>query len=216
VGTVGVVHDDELFEAVSAQRRRLVATLDQLDDDEWNASTLCEDWRVRDVVAHLITVLDTPIWTTMVNLVRYRGFDNWADRAARELGGSPPDELLDRFRGHVDTRFAPPAIGPIAPLTDALVHTRDIERPLGIAPTLDPAALAVALEWVCGGRARGFIPASRISGLRFVAADVDWVSGEGAEVRSLGEVILLAVCDRPQVLGELEGHGAATLSTRLA
>ncbi len=205
-----------MLDATCAQRRRLLDTLERLDDAGWDTPSLCDGWRVREVIGHLTSTLETPFWKTMVNLVRYRGFDNWADRAARELAALPTADLLARYRSVAEARFAPPGIGPIAPLTDVQVHTRDIERPLGLASTLDPVAVTTSLGYVCGGRARGFIPAERIDALRFVADDVDWSIGTGDEVRGPAETILLAVCDRPQVAGELTGPGADVLRSRLA
>ena len=43
------------------------------------------------------------------------------------------------LREHGDC-FAPPGTGPLAPLTDLAVHTRDVARPLGLDTTAAPAA----------------------------------------------------------------------------
>ena len=50
-----------LFDAVSAQRHRLIRVLEDLSDEQWNMQSLCEKWRVRDVVGHLVSILDIPI-----------------------------------------------------------------------------------------------------------------------------------------------------------
>src|SRR5262245_38866610 len=47
--------------AVPRQRRRFEELLSQLDDEQWNAPSRCEGWRVRDVAAHLVTV--NQFWT---------------------------------------------------------------------------------------------------------------------------------------------------------
>jgi uncharacterized protein (TIGR03083 family) len=46
---------------VADERRDLVGLLRTLSDEDWQAPSLCEGWRVRDVVAHLL--YDTiPLW----------------------------------------------------------------------------------------------------------------------------------------------------------
>ena len=47
--------DDQLAPVVR-QRRRLEATLAGFNDDEWNAASRCDGWRVQDVVAHIVGV----------------------------------------------------------------------------------------------------------------------------------------------------------------
>ena len=44
--------DDELRAAVVAERAELVDLLAALPADRWDAPTLCDGWRVREVVAH--------------------------------------------------------------------------------------------------------------------------------------------------------------------
>jgi uncharacterized protein (TIGR03083 family) len=46
------------------QRRRLQDLLGTFDEPQWQHATRCDDWRVRDVVAHLVTVND--FWTLSV------------------------------------------------------------------------------------------------------------------------------------------------------
>jgi hypothetical protein len=105
-----------------------------------------------------------------------------------------------------------------APLTDLCVHTRDIERPLGLASPLDPDALRAVLTYVCGGKARGFIPASRTKGLTFEASDLGdrgWAIGAGPIVRGTGEAIMMAVNGRRSALTDLAGDGVPLLANRL-
>ncbi len=207
---------DELFAAIAQQRRRLVVTLEQLTDEQWNHPSLCQGWRVRDVVGHLTSILEVPLPRFMLNIVRARSFDRYADQVARQFGDRAPATLVANYQGYVSSRFAPPFVGPIAPLSDVLIHTRDIERPLSIESTLDPGSVRTVLDYVCGGKARGFVPASRTTGLRFDAADLGWSSGVGADVTGPGEAIMLAVTGRTSAFDDLTGDGATILRTRLA
>ena len=204
-----------LFDAVIAQRQRLIGVLDGLTDEQWNAESLCEKWRVRDVVGHLVTILDIPVGRFLWRSFRARSYDNYAADVACEYGSQDPGQLLANYRQLADKRIAPPIVGPIAPLTDVLIHTRDIERPLGIPATLHPEGLRAALDYCCGGRAFGFVPGKRTKDLRFEATDMNWSAGDGAQVSGTAEAILLAVTNRPIAVPDLSGDGAKELGNRI-
>ena len=53
-------------------------------------------------------------------------------------------------------------------------------------------------------------------GLKFIATDVDWISGTGPEVRGPGEALALAIVGRHTVLGELDGDGVVLPAQRIA
>lgn len=95
------------------------------------------------------------------------------------------------------------------------MHTRDIQRPLGAPSQLDPAVLPTILNYVCGGKARGFVPSSRTAGLRFEATDLDWSIASGSLVSGTGEAIMMAVTARKSALADLTGPGAHLLTQRL-
>ena len=204
-----------MFDAVAAQRHRLIGVLDDLSDEQWNGQSLCERWRVRDVVGHMVSILDIPTGRFLWRSIRARSFDDYSAAVATDYGSQDPGQLLAEYRQLANRQFAPPIVGPIAPLTDVLVHTRDIERPLGLSATLLPEGLRAALDYCCGGRAYGFVPGKRTKGLRFEATDVDWSAGEGALVSGPAEAILLAATNRPIALRDLSGEGVETLGNRI-
>ena len=204
-----------LFDAVAAQRHRLIGVLDDLSDEQWNVQSLCEKWRVRDVVGHLTSILDISAGRFLWRSIRARSFDDYAAVVACDYGSQDPDQLLAKYRHLANRQFAPPIIGPIAPLTDVLVHTRDIERPLGLPASLHPEGLRAALDFCSGGRAFGVVPRKRTKGLRFEATDMDWSAGDGALVSGPAEAILLAIANRPIALRELSGEGVEMLENRV-
>ena len=204
-----------MFDVATAQRHRLIGVLDDLGDEQWNTQSLCEKWRVRDVVGHLVSILDIPAGRFLWRSIRARSYDDYAAAVGGDYGSQEPGQLLAKYRQLASKQFAPPIVGPIAPLTDVLVHTRDIERPLGLPADLHPEGLRASLDYCCGGRAFGFVPGKRTKELRFEASDLDWSAGDGALVSGPAEAILLAVTNRPAALGELSGDGAELLSNRL-
>lgn len=112
-----------MFDAISAQRVRLADQFDGFTDDQWNTLSLCEGWRVRDVVGHLLSILAIPLGKFLLNVAKARSFDRYSDQVAREIGARDPQAIVAAFRAKVDTRFSPPIVGPIAPLTDIYVCT---------------------------------------------------------------------------------------------
>ena len=204
-----------MLDVITAQRLRLIGRLEALDEAQWDTPSLCAGWRVRDVVGHLVSILDLPLHRFLLGVAKARGFDRFADRAAREYGGQDPAALTARYRELAPKRFSPPVVGPIAPLVDVFVHTRDIERPLGLPAELDPDGMRTVLDFVCGGKARGFIPAKRTAGLRFVATDLDWTLGDGPLVDGPAEALMLAVNDRSVATADLSGDGAQEFRARM-
>ncbi len=59
----------------------IAAFLHELDDEQWDAASLCDGWRVRDVVSHMCVGYTTPL-PKMVALIARRAFN--VDRASKE------------------------------------------------------------------------------------------------------------------------------------
>jgi uncharacterized protein (TIGR03083 family) len=128
---------------------------------------------------------------------------------------APVAETVRLLRERAHSRFTPPVTGYRAPLAEVLVHEGDMRIPLGLPYRPDPESVRPALELFTTGRPFGFVPRGRLSGLRLVAADLDWSWGQGAELRGAGIDLLLAACGRAVVLPALEGPGSAPLAARL-
>jgi uncharacterized protein (TIGR03083 family) len=213
--TLATVTKDEMLDAIVLHRGLLIDRLGELNPDGWDTPSLCAGWKVRDVVGHLVSILDIPMSKFVGSAVLARSFDKVADRFAREYGSRDPKALLDSYRSVANKRFAPPGVGPIAPLTDLLVHSRDIERPLGLSANIQEPSMHMVLNYVCGGKARGFVPAKRTNGLRFVATDTDWSIGSGPLVTGPADAIMSAATNRRAALSDLSGDGAAIFAQRL-
>jgi uncharacterized protein (TIGR03083 family) len=198
-----------LREMIAAERADLVEFLRTLSDDDWLVPSLCEGWRVRDVVAHLS--VDTVSVAAYVGaLVRKRSPDRVNQYFVDQAKDLPTPKLVSQLestsgRGWV-SRTLPNVI-----LADLVVHHQDIRRPLGRPRTIDPARL---LHTLCHPDPFAN-PRRYTKGLRFVGSDADWAAGSGPEVRGRGEALALAMVGRSAVLGELEGDGVALLAQRI-
>jgi uncharacterized protein (TIGR03083 family) len=201
--------------AVRHERLALCDHLDGLDDAGWATPSLCTEWTVREVVAHLTTTTRSTVGSVLRAAVRARGsFDRMEVQVARERSERfTPAELLGQLRESAASSRRTPGSGPMDPLMDLVVHAQDVSRPLG-RPYRSPDAVVLAsLAYVAGNRFLG--GSRRAAGLELVATDADWSSGAGPQVRGPAEDLLLVVAGRPAGLAALDGPGVAALADRL-
>jgi uncharacterized protein (TIGR03083 family) len=203
------------WQAIRAERARLLDDLEPLTAEQWAAPSWCAGWSVEDVVAHLTAGASTGRWAWLRSIVRAR-FDADLHNARRlaEHRGPTPAATLARFRAVVDARVAP--TGDLwAWLGEVVVHGADVREPLGIAtvPATD-AAVAVAR----GYARRDFAVASRTAarGLRLAATDSGFRAGAGPLVEGTTLDLVLAMAGRPTAATRLQGDGVATLTARIA
>ncbi len=194
---------------VADERRDLVAFLRTLSEDDWEAPSLCEGWRVRDVVAHVsYDAMSLPAYL----LVAIRGALR-ADRINATLVEADRETSTSALISKLETSIGRGHFAMLVPklaLADVFVHHQDIRRPLGRAREVPLERVLAILDHPDPFTA----PRKRMRGLRFVATDVAWSAGDGPEVRGTGEALALAMAGRPVVLEELEGEGVDTLRRR--
>jgi uncharacterized protein (TIGR03083 family) len=158
------------------QRRRLQATLVDVEPDGWSSASRCAGWTVQDVVAHLVGV--NTFWQASVQAGLagaptrvLAGFDPAVTpelmvASMREL---TPGDVLERFAASNDALlavfdalddrgWAAVAESPVGhvdvrvvahhALWDAWVHERDIALPLGLVPSVEPDEVRSCLRYV--------------------------------------------------------------------
>jgi uncharacterized protein (TIGR03083 family) len=197
-----------------AERTDLATFLATLTEQEWEAPSLCEGWRVRDVVAHLISYEElsgrelverlakgwfVPDRINAIGLADHRDLD--------------PEALLAALNRNLDPRGFTALFGGMIALVDGLIHHQDIRRALGKPRQIPAERLLRTLS--CALYApllRGFW---RVRGLHLVATDVNWSTGHGPEVLGPGEPLLMAMAGRHGVVAELSGPGTTTLASRI-
>lgn len=202
------------WDLIRAERARLAEDLAGLRLTEWSAPTLCADWSVEEVVAHLTAGASIGRWAWMRSIAG-AGFRPEVHNARRlaEHRGPTPAQTLERFRGVVDSRVAP--TGDLwAWLGEVVVHGSDVREPLGIRTAPDPDAVLVVAE---GYVRKDFAVASRSTakGLRLVATDSSFSAGDGPTVEGTILDLVLAMSGRPTAASRLRGDGAAVLVERL-
>lgn len=206
----------DVLALIAAERRRAADFGASLVPDEYEVQSLCAEWRVRDVLGHLLMPLVTPTPRMVLAMAR-RGFNlNKAnlDLTARMRSSSVP-ELVDALRDNAAHPFKPPGVGHEAPLLDAVVHSQDMSQPLGRPTQPAPEAVRRCLDFARTPKGARTFGSPRIQdGLAFRATDLEWHSGEGLETTGTGLDLLLALTGRRSALPLLEGPGAAELAKR--
>ncbi|MFJ2738895.1 maleylpyruvate isomerase family mycothiol-dependent enzyme [Streptomyces sp. NPDC087440] len=204
--------DNDVWPLVHAERAALVLDLDRLDDAQWQQPSLCADWTVHDVAAHLVDTWQTTRLGFVAAMVRARfDFDRQnAAGVARERGATPR-QTLERLRQAAGRRSTPPA--PLdTRLVEEVVHGEDIRRPLGLTHLYAPEAVVRALRLQTRTSASMGGAKERVAGVRLAATDSDVIIGDGPEVSGTALALLLAVSGRKSALDELDGPGVAVLT----
>lgn len=198
----------------------IATTLGELSDADFDRMSLCEGWRVRDVVSHMIVGHTSPLSAIVLEVAKNRfSVPKASFEESREYGSAhSAAEIRDTWAGvarnHTRKGIAK-LISDKEGFIDHLVHHQDIRRPLGRPRAIPAERLVAALDGL--PTIGGFLKSKqRMKGLRWRATDVDWTFGEGPLVEGPAESLILAASGRTEALPELAGPGHAELATRLA
>lgn len=204
----------DLIELARHERADLARLLAGLDEQEWNAPTLCTQWRVRDVVAHVISYdVLSPVHLVGRFLLGAVTLTSPGSIGVEQAASLSTSELLLRLETHLTPTGLTAGFHGAIGLTDGLIHHQDIRRPLGRRRAIPAERLRPALDFALRSPR---LPARRLTrGLHLVATDLDWASGEGPEVSGQGEALLMAAAGRAGVTPELDGPGVQILEQRL-
>ncbi len=198
----------------------IASALGELSDTDFDVMSLCEGWRVRDVVSHMIVGHTTPLGKILVEVAKNRGSVSKASfEASREYGSAHSAAEIRAAWTAVAAQHTREGIAKrisdLEGFIDHLVHHQDIRRPLGRPRAIPAERLVAALDGL--PTIGGFLKSKqRMKGLTWRATDVDWTFGEGPEVRGPAEALILAASGRRVALAELTGDGVGELTARLA
>lgn len=208
---------ERLWGALHAERAALVDDLTRLNASDWDRPTLCPEWNVEDVTAHLLAGTRTGrvAWLRSIIGARFNPDEHNRRLVARHLGANPA-ETLAGLRREVSSRTA--ASGHTAAwLGEVIVHAQDIRRPLGIATTPDVGAVVQVARFFAS---RDFAVPSRktVTGLRLEADDAPFATGpvDGALIRGPVLALTMVMAGRAAYLADLQGPGVPTLAARLS
>ncbi|GHJ60253.1 hypothetical protein NOK12_27710 [Nocardioides sp. OK12] len=198
------------WEHIARARLDLADLLEALEPEQWEAQSLCSQWRVREVAGHVaMTPAGEPTtWAVVTGLVRARGhLWSFGRDVAIAWSRRPTQEIVDVLRATAGSRAMPSLTNAENLLLDALVHSQDIAVPLGIDHPVPPDAGADALlrAWRMGWP---FWARRRLSKVSLAATDAPVVLGSGPRVEGdLATLLLLTTGRYAAALPRLEGPG---------
>ena len=192
-----------------------------LPDAQWDHESLCDGWRVRDVIGHMCVGHTMPMPKMLREVARYKGDIDAGSAVLSVRYGTDhtPAELaatISAIARHHTRKGISRVIPAKAGFTDHLVHHQDIRRPLGQLREIPEERLVAALDSLFLSLGGSMPAKKRLKGLKVTATDVGWTKGDGPELRGPAEAIILASLGRDVVLADLEGEGADQLGKALA
>ncbi len=170
---------------LEADRAELLQLAHSLKPEDWSKPSLCKDWQIRDVIAHIIGI----------NSEWYNPVPSAALRKRLQL---PIPELIMELEESLKiNRVA--RLMPTAYLYENWVHQQDIRWQLGpeYQRSQDRDRLKILLE------SRTSQVAKKFKQMRFEAEDLDWSCGNGTLYKGSAEAILMAVAGRTSAFERL-------------
>lgn len=206
-----------VYDMIVAERLRMADMLSDLTVDQWAARTLCAEWTVHEVAAHLITYLRFGQLKLYLGIAATAAdFDRINQALTRWEARRPSQEIVSVLRRRARSRVTIPRSGYDPVLTDILLHDLDIRLPLGIDRAMPEERLLVAFHHLTAKPSPGFTMGARLAGLQLVATDTGWSAGAGAPVRGPAESLVPAIAGRTPGFDELTGDGVPLLRSRLS
>jgi uncharacterized protein (TIGR03083 family) len=204
--------DEEYWAAVRTIRLRIADFLADLTPGEWDAASLCDGWRIRDVAGHLALVPTITTWELLAAAPRGRfNMHRMNTVLAVRHGSVEPARIVAKLRANAGTRATARVLDTRDSLFDAIVHSQDMAVPLGREFPVPAEHSRAGLErvWSMGWPFRA---QRRFAGLTLRATDADWTVGTGPDVSGPSLALLLLLTGRTAVAARaLRGPGVAAL-----
>ena len=203
----------DLIAMVQAERASLGSYLETLEPSQWAAPTWCEKWKVQQVVGHLIASANITAPHFFIGLLKGGfNFDKVVEADLVQYAKGTPAEVLNTYKGIIGSTRKPPGPAYVA-LGEIMVHGEDIRRALG-AKGEHPKDHLLALASSYHKTGKPLNGKKRSAGLRFVASDIDWSTGDGPEVKGPAMSLILGMVGRKKALDDCSGPGVELLSSR--
>jgi uncharacterized protein (TIGR03083 family) len=173
----------------------LADVLEPLPERGWDQASLCEGWRVREVVAHVTMPVryDEEQFTAEL---RACGFDftRLSNTVAAKDAQLPTSTLVSNLRDRTLHDWTPPGGGVQGAISHAVIHGLDITVALGLDPTASADAIRVVLDGLADGGSQHF--GVDVEGMSLEATDLDWRFGNGTAVRAPAAGLVLRLSGR--------------------
>jgi uncharacterized protein (TIGR03083 family) len=203
----------DFWNDVHQERRALLDLLEMLTPEQWDVPSLCTEWRVRDVVGHMVSETRMTVaqagWGFVTSGFRINRF---IAKDAQRRGAAPVAKLLEDFEAAILCRTHLPGLSSLSMLEDIVIHQMDIRRPLEQQRCIPKSRIVAVAGDLWSNR---FFPGPKLfQGIRATATDADWSAGDGLEVTGPVEALILTFAGRFAALDQLQGDGMAPLRMR--
>ncbi|HEX4433358.1 MAG TPA: maleylpyruvate isomerase family mycothiol-dependent enzyme [Acidimicrobiales bacterium] len=176
--------------------------------DAWDAPSLCEGWRTREVVAHVTMPAryDGPAF--MAELEAAGGdFTRLSNVVAARDGALPVATLLADLRSPVLHEWLPPGGGLEGALTHCVIHELDIVEAVPLARRVPDDLIRAVLELASEEKTANIFGVD-LSDVELRADDLEWSTGTGTLLAGPAQALALAACGRLLPAGRLTGPAA--------
>lgn len=196
----------DLESAVAAEFVALADLLATIPDAGWETASLCDGWRVREVVAHMTMPVRYSPAEFGAQLRDCDGdFTRLSNVVASRDSTLPRTTLVANLRDEQMHVWTPPGGGYTGALNHVVIHGLDITVPLGVPRrSPDETICAVLDDLTHGGTHSHF--GFDLEGLSLRATDIDWTFGSGTPITGTAEDIALFVCGRRLPAGRIHGE----------
>jgi uncharacterized protein (TIGR03083 family) len=199
------MNDTQVQPAVAAQLLSLAELLEGASDAQWDILSLCEGWRVREVIAHMTMAARYTEDQFMTELGKCDfDFGRLSNLIAARDAELPTDELVANLRSEVMQHWTPPVGGPRGALNHAVIHGLDVTVPLGVARLAPDEFIGDVLDGLTEGGGHAHF-GTEIDGRTLEATDLPWSYGSGPVLRGSAQDLALVLCGRAIPVERLEG-----------
>ncbi|MGN6474944.1 MAG: maleylpyruvate isomerase family mycothiol-dependent enzyme, partial [Mycobacteriales bacterium] len=185
----------DVWPTIHAEREALIADLEALRPEQWEAATTCGHWNVHQVFGHLVSLayMSPPKFFAQMAGAGFN-FGKYAEKGVAQATANGPAASLKAMKAAKGRTSAPP--GPKATwLGEHFVHGEDIRRALGIKREYPLDQVERALVFYAGSEPI-IHGKSRVAGLTLKATDVDVTIGTGPIVEGPVLSLLIAASGR--------------------
>jgi uncharacterized protein (TIGR03083 family) len=203
----------DIMSMIHAERQMMADDLSALPNEQWSQPTYCDKWNVQQLVGHLVAAASITAPHFLAGFIKSGfSFNRFVEGDLKQFAAGTPSDVLGRFRGIVTSTRKPPGPDYVA-LGEIMVHSEDIRRPLGLSAN-HPAEHLTTLAELYKKTGAPLHGKRRSEGLRYVATDTDWSSGDGPEVTGPTMSLIMGMVGRRSALTDVGGPGADTLRSR--
>ncbi len=198
---------------IAAEYEALADLLERGGPAVWDAPSLCEGWRTREVVAHMTMPARSDGSAFLAELEASGGdFTRFSNTVAARDGASPVADLLADLRSPALHAWQPPGGGEQGALVHCVIHALDIVEAIPLDRRVPAARIRPVLELVAAEGTRTNLFGVDVSDVELLADDLEWSSGSGALVTGSAQALALLACGRLLPEGRLRGEAAVRFS----